>query len=73
MIVNFLIMFLDHVYFLGEGELNRAKKLNKNAQKFIFFHFILILNFGLMINLNMEKIFCLLGTMVTGYQKNLFH
>ena len=39
MIVNFLIMFLDHVYFLGEGELNRAKKLNKNAQKFIFFPF----------------------------------
>ncbi len=38
-IIKFLILFLDNVYFLGEGELKRAKNLNKDEKKFSFFPF----------------------------------
>ena len=39
LIIKFLILFVDNVFFLGKGELDKAKKIHKNSTKLIYFPF----------------------------------
>ena len=39
LVIKFLILFVDNVFFLGKGELEKAKKIHKNSSKLIYFPF----------------------------------
>lgn len=39
LIIKFFILFIDNVFFLGKGELDKAKKIHKNSSKLIYFPF----------------------------------
>ena len=39
LIIKFSILFIDNVFFLGKGELDKAKKIHKNSSKLIYFPF----------------------------------
>ena len=38
-VINFLVNSLDNLFFLGKGELERAKKIKNNHEKFHFVSF----------------------------------
>jgi len=45
LIIKVLVLFLDNVFFLGKGELNKAKNIHKNIDKLNYFPFSIDTNF----------------------------
>ena len=39
LIIKFLVFFIDNLFFLGKGELEKGKKLHKNKSKLVFLPF----------------------------------
>lgn len=45
LIIKFFVLFVDHMFFLGKGELEQAKKVHGNNTKLIYFPFCIDIDF----------------------------
>ncbi len=55
LIIKFFVLFVDNVFFLGKGELERAKKIHRNTSKLIYFPFCIDTNFWIQEDENIQE------------------
>ena len=64
--IKTLVLFVDNVFFLGHGELEKAKNFHKSSKKLIYFPFSVDTDFWTKdskLNSKTTKQYCLLETM----------